>query len=239
MSEKKEENSEQETDVVKNLKTVISAIDSAKTNNQNVRLVAVSKKKPNEAIQKCYDVGHRHFGENYVQELVDKAEKLPNDIHWHFIGHLQTNKCKALAKIKNLWTIETIDSSKLAEAMNKALEGEDRKEPLSVFVQVNTSKEESKSGCTPEECTEIVSFIKSNCSLLKFVGLMTIGSPSGDPNNDFQSLVKCKERVCEQFNISEKDVELSMGMSSDFEAAIRAGSTNIRIGSTIFGHREQ
>lgn len=106
------------------------------------RLVAVSKTKPASLIRACYERGHRHFGENYVQEIVDKAPQLPDDIKWHFIGHLQSNKCKTLARVNNLYMVETVDSVKLAKALDKAFAN--RQDALLVMAQVNTSGEECK-----------------------------------------------------------------------------------------------
>ena len=112
--------------------------------NKQPRIVAVSKKKPAENIQELYDYGHRDFGENYVQELMDKAEILPKDIRWHLIGHLQSGKCnQLLRKIPNLWVMESVDSIKLAEKLNSACSLAERKDPLNVFVEVHTSGEES------------------------------------------------------------------------------------------------
>ena len=112
--------------------------------NKQPRIVAVSKKKPAENIQELYDYGHRDVGENYVQELMDKAEILPKDIKWHLIGHLQSGKCnQLLRKIPNLWVIESVDSIKLAEKLNSACSLAERKDPLNVFVEVHTSGEES------------------------------------------------------------------------------------------------
>lgn len=110
---------------------------------KQVRLVAVSKTKPIELIEACYKAGHRNFGENYVQELCEKAAKLPQDIQWHFIGHLQSNKTKQIASVPNLFMVETVDREKIATALEKEIVKSGRKIPLNVMVQVNTSGEES------------------------------------------------------------------------------------------------
>eukprot|EP00298_Acanthocystis_sp_HF-20_P012060 c19705_g1_i2.p1 GENE.c19705_g1_i2~~c19705_g1_i2.p1 ORF type:complete len:296 (+),score=96.18 c19705_g1_i2:25-888(+) len=208
--------------------------------NPNVRLVAVSKFQPNESILECYSDKQLHFGENYVQELSSKAPVLPLDIKWHFIGNLQSNKCKVLAKIPNLWIIESIDSIKIADALNQACKTHRGKDlgPLNVFVQVHTSSEESKSGCQPSECVSVVDHIRKNCEQLKFCGLMTIGELGGNGENDFKKLNSCKNDVSKSLQISESDIELSMGMSADYETAIKYGSTNVRLGTTIFGPRK-
>ncbi|KAI7835585.1 hypothetical protein COHA_010507 [Chlorella ohadii] len=203
------------------------------------RLVAVSKTKPVEAVQEAYDAGHRAFGENYVQELVEKAPQLPADISWHFIGHLQSNKVKALLEaVPNLSLLETVDSEKLANKLDSTVAALGRP-PLAVFVQVNTSGEESKYGVEPQDCVALARHIQQGCSNLRLAGLMTIGMPdySSRPEN-FQCLSDCRKAVCEALGLAEADVELSMGMSGDFEQAVEMGSTNVRVGSTIFGARE-
>eukprot|EP00250_Pteridium_aquilinum_P025190 c30308_g1_i1 orf=56-838(+) len=204
-----------------------------------VRVVAVSKTKPSSMIRELYDASHRHFGENYVQELLDKAPELPDDIQWHFIGHLQSNKAKALlAGVPNLFMIEGVDNAKVANNLDKAVAGLQRP-PLKVLVQVNTSGEESKYGVEPSDCVELAKHVKFQCPNLKFSGLMTIGMPdySSRPEN-FTTLVDCRACVSKELEIPENELELSMGMSGDFEQAIEMGSTNVRIGSTIFGPRD-
>lgn len=180
--------------------------------SQKARLVAVSKYKPAQDVMYAYEAGQRHFGENYVQELVEKSKQvgksrparrereifhsidlktqaqLPRDIQWHFIGHLQTNKCKTVAAIPNLYVVETIDSIKKADALDKAASAL-RSEPLRVFVQVNTSREEAKSGVAPEQCLNVCKHIVHHCPHLVLSGLMTIGMFGRDPdleNPDFK-----------------------------------------------------
>ncbi|KAH6572631.1 hypothetical protein BASA60_006517 [Batrachochytrium salamandrivorans] len=203
--------------------------------SNEIRLVSVSKTKPVSDIAAAYDLGLRHFGEN-VQELVEKAAVLPSDIHWHFIGSIQTNKCKVLAGISNLWAVESIDSIKKADAMNKACY--ERANALPVFLQVNTSGEESKSGLQESQCLEAAKHILDMCDKLKLMGLMCIGAPQNvkdGHNPDFDMLVRCKLEI--ESNLGLSGLELSMGMSDDFESAISNGSTNVRIGSGIFGSR--
>ncbi|KAK9373442.1 uncharacterized protein V1513DRAFT_426612 [Lipomyces chichibuensis] len=206
------------------------------------RLVAVSKLKPASDIQALYaSAGHRHFGENYVQELVDKAVQLPSDIQWHFIGSLQSNKCATLASIPNLFAVETVDAVKKARKLNDARS--EQWEKLNVFIQVNTSGEESKSGVAPgKETVEVARYIVNDCPRLKLLGLMTIGSIArshaaavGEQNEDFTVLLDTKQLVESELGVD--SLELSMGMSQDFEDAIKQGSTNVRIGSVIFGAR--
>jgi len=237
-----------ESDVVANLahvKEIISRSLSQLGKKQDVRLVAVSKTKPSSLIQACYNTGHRDFGENYVQEIVDKAPQLPNDIRWHFIGHLQSNKVKTLLAIPNLEFVETVDSEKLAKTLDKVA-GEMRQNPLNVFVQINTSGEENKSGVSLGDCTSLLNFILSHCKHLRFRGLMTIGDIGASlqahhttEQPDFKRLVECLRQVERDIpTLSDTQKELSMGMSHDYEKAIEMGSTNVRVGSIIFGARQ-
>ncbi|KAK9319567.1 hypothetical protein V1517DRAFT_310611 [Lipomyces orientalis] len=206
------------------------------------RLVAVSKLKPASDVLALYAAaGQRHFGENYVQELVDKAVRLPSDIQWHFIGSLQSNKCAMLASIPNLFAVETVDAVKKARKLNDARS--DEWDKLNVFIQVNTSGEQSKSGVAPGiEAVEVARYIVGQCPRLNLLGLMTIGSiarsraaADGDQNRDFAALVETKRLV--EAEVGVDGLELSMGMSDDFEDAIKQGSTNVRVGSNIFGAR--
>ncbi|CAM8881477.1 unnamed protein product [Rhodiola kirilowii] len=206
--------------------------------HDQVRVVAVSKTKPPSLIREAYDSGHRCFGENYVQEFIDKVPQLPEDIEWHFIGHLQTNKVKSLlAAVPNLFMVEGVDNQKLANHLDRAVSTSGRN-PLKVLVQVNTSGEASKHGVEPSSCVELAKHIRLACPHLEFSGLMTIGMKdyTSTPEN-FQTLLNCRTEVCKALQISENRCELSMGMSGDFEMAIEMGSTNVRIGSTIFGPR--
>ncbi|KAJ1905244.1 hypothetical protein IWQ60_012321, partial [Tieghemiomyces parasiticus] len=199
------------------------------------RLVAVSKTKPVDSIQAAYDIGQRHFGENYLQELVEKSRQLPQDIRWHYIGQLQTNKCKALAEVPNLWAIETIDSVKRARALNTACQH--RSAPLNIFVQVNTSQEENKGGIPVTEAKTLCRYVLDECPQLHLLGLMTIGSVehSGQiPNPDFQLMAKLQADLSRTLG---RDLELSMGMSHDYQHALEMGATNVRVGSSIFGAR--
>ncbi|KAI3419278.1 Pyridoxal phosphate homeostasis protein (PLP homeostasis protein) [Psidium guajava] len=207
--------------------------------SDSVRVVAVSKTKPVAVIRQLYDAGHRCFGENYVQEIVDKAPQLPEDIQWHFIGNLQSNKVKPLLTgVPNLAVLESVDDEKIANRLNSFVASAG-KNPLKVFIQVNTSGEESKSGVEPSGCVELAKHLSQNCSNLEFCGLMTIGNLdyTSTPEN-FKTLANCRSEVCKALEIPEEKCELSMGMSGDFEQAIEMGSTNVRIGSIIFGPRE-
>ncbi|CAL6039593.1 Alanine_racemase [Hexamita inflata] len=188
-------------------------------------LIAVSKTKPNEAVQEAYDAGQRIFGENYVQELCDKVPALPRDIEWHFIGHLQSNKSNMIAKLANdnyKIVVQTLDSAKLADKLNSQL-----KVKLDVMVEVHTSTESSKSGCSPSEVLALVDHIKSLPNL-NFVGLMTIGDPN-DPRSCFKQMKDLQAQT---------KGSLSMGMSGDYKEAVEFGTNFVRIGTAIFGHRE-
>ncbi|KAL3820740.1 hypothetical protein ACJIZ3_006645 [Penstemon smallii] len=221
------------------LQRVTKAAERSGRASDRIRVVAVSKTKPVPLLRQVYDAGHRCFGENYVQELIDKAPQLPEDIEWHFIGNLQSNKVKPLLTgVPNLAMVETVDDEKIANHLNR-VSGNIGRKPLKVLIQVNTSGEESKFGVEPSGCVELAKYVSSNCPNLEFCGLMTIGMPdyTSTPEN-FKTLAKCRSEVCKELGIAEEQFELSMGMSGDFELAIEMGSTNVRIGSTIFGARE-
>ncbi|OWB58771.1 hypothetical protein B5S28_g4848 [[Candida] boidinii] len=227
---------ERAEELISNANTISESVKSL--SNGEARLVCVSKLKPASDIQALYDVGYRHFGENYVQELIEKSQVLPKDIQWHFIGGLQTNKCKELAKhIDNLYAVETIDTEKKAKKLNDVRATED-KPIVNIYIQVNTSGEEQKSGVNPEDVENLCKIIINECPKLNLEGLMTIGSIyqsfSSDENQDFKKLVELKSKLDEIFKLN---LKLSMGMSSDFAEAIRQGSTSVRVGSNIFGSR--
>ncbi|KAM3726448.1 Pyridoxal phosphate homeostasis protein [Dirofilaria immitis] len=236
--------------LIDNLRFILQRIENASKKaeqspywrGQKPSLIAVSKTKSPLLIQRCYDAGQEKFGENYIQELVDKAEalksKCPN-IQWHFIGTVQSNKIAKLAKIDNLSCVETICSKKHSSILESAIAKHNR--TLKVLVQVNTSKEKQKGGIASEMAVELAEFIRTHCPSLKFSGFMTIGSFAHNgmetSNNDFKELFEIRRTFCEFTKESEKDLELSMGMSNDFEAAIMLGSTSVRVGSAIFGPR--
>ncbi|GAB2231600.1 hypothetical protein Drorol1_Dr00010609 [Drosera rotundifolia] len=215
------------------------AADRSGRNPDQVKVVAVSKTKPVAVVRQVYDAGHRIFGENYVQELIEKAPQLPDDIEWHFIGNLQSNKVKPLLSgVPNLAMVESVDDEKIANHLDRVAGTLGRK-PLKVLVQVNTSGEISKSGVEPSGCVTLAKHVTTSCPNLEFSGLMTIRmlDYTSTPEN-FKSLVNCRADVCKALGISEEQCELSMGMSADFEQAIELGSTIVRVGTTIFGARE-
>lgn len=232
-------------DLQQNLAGVVTRIQQSESlmgvPQGSVRLVAVSKTKPASYIKALYDAGHRHFGENYFQELVEKSAELPSDICWHFIGHLQSQKAKQICvKVPNLYVLETVDSVKLADKLNNAransTEAADEVAPLRIYVQINTSGEESKSGIPfDSDLQPLFEHIKENCPLLHIVGLMTIGETGN--SECFHRLVECRLAAAAILNVEADALDLSMGMSGDFEEAILAGSTSVRVGSTLFGPR--
>ena len=242
--------------VCNNLEKVLTKIESSYLKYKNLnshlltrppRLVAVSKTKPIGLILEAYRAGQRSFGENYVQELYEKATNpllLQNcrGIQWHFIGHLQRKNAKLLCQVPKLFLCESVDSEKLADTLNSQCVkcGVDI---LRVMVQVNTSREDNKFGCDPSCCPALVNHIITNCPKLSFTGLMTIGKFGYDAdtmgvNPDFLELSKCRDVVCRDLRIEIETVELSMGMSSDYEHAIELGSNNVRVGTAIFGSRD-
>ncbi|RMZ75541.1 hypothetical protein DV738_g5406, partial [Chaetothyriales sp. CBS 135597] len=205
-----------------------------------------------------------HFGENYAQELIEKSRVLPRSIKWHMIGGLQSNKCRDLARqVSNLWAVESVDSVKKAGLLEKGRaervlppppspegEGGDKNEheneKLRIFVQVNTSGEASKAGVAPdgEELVQLCRYVREQCPHLQLQGLMTIGAIArshaageGAGNEDFECLKQARERVVRELGLQPEELELSMGMSEDFEAAIVQGSDEVRVGTTIFGTR--
>lgn len=197
---------------------------------KQVILVAVSKLKPPSDIRQLYELGHRDFGENYVQELVDKKERLPADINWHFIGHLQSNKVKYIAPFINL--IHSVDTGSLLREINKQAKKNDR--IIDVLLQLYIATEESKFGLSEEELTEIV----SNRNLypnVRIRGIMAMASFSPDENLLREEFSKVKEAFEKH-----KDIGwtiLSTGMTNDYKLAIEEGSNMVRIGSLIFGNR--
>jgi pyridoxal phosphate enzyme (YggS family) len=214
---------------------VVENIQKFKKNiPENVTLVAVSKTKPMPMILEAYEIGHRVFGENKVQDLVDKYEALPKDIEWHMIGHLQTNKAKYIAPFVSL--IHGVDSSKLLIEINQRAKKSDRIHP--VLLQLHIADEESKFGLSYEEANELLALSKteelSHITIKGFMGMST--------NTEDQSQVEKEFKGLNDFYKSKKleypEIEiLSMGMSGDYELAIANGSNMVRIGSTLFGAR--
>ncbi|KAI1269720.1 hypothetical protein F5Y18DRAFT_371281 [Xylariaceae sp. FL1019] len=235
----------------------VSGRVAAAAKSRNVRLVAVSKLKPANdilALAKPQQAGFEpqlHFGENYAQELMQKAELLPRDIKWHFIGGLQSGHCKKLAAIPNLFCVSSVDTLKKAQLLDKhrgellASFTSSAPEKLNIHVQVNTSGEDSKSGCAPGSETVELCRAVEEAQNLHLLGLMTIGAiarsvattPENE-NEDFVALREQRDLVAKELGLDDdRKLELSMGMSEDFEGAITMGSDEVRVGSTIFGTR--
>lgn len=205
---------------------------------EDVELVAVTKTKPDELILEAYESGHRDFGENKVQELTAKFERLPKDIKWHLIGHLQRNKVKYIASFVHL--IHAVDSLKLLKEINKQAEKHDR--VISCLLQIKIAKEDSKFGMTAEEAGHIiVSESLSELSNIKIAGLMGMATFTSDEKvvrSEFEYLRSTFKKL-QPYNSTNVDLKiLSMGMSGDYEIAIECGSNMIRVGSKIFGERQ-
>jgi pyridoxal phosphate enzyme (YggS family) len=205
---------------------------------EGVTLVAVSKTKPNTDIEKLYNVGQRIFGENKVQELVDKQEALPKDIQWHLIGHLQTNKVKYIAPFVSL--IHSIDSFKLLKEVNKQGEKNDR--VIDCLLQFHIAEEDSKFGLSMDDANEILSskeFVEMrNVSIVGVMGMATFTDNKLQVSNEFRNLESYFNVLkSHYFKFNDGFKEISMGMSGDYKLAIEEGSTMVRVGSSIFGSR--
>jgi pyridoxal phosphate enzyme (YggS family) len=203
---------------------------------KNVRLVAVSKVQPAAAIEQLYALGQRDFGENYVQELVEKYEALPKDINWHFIGHLQSNKVKYIAPFVHL--IHGIDSLKLLEEVNKQAKKNNR--VIDCLLQVHIAQEETKFGLNAEELQVVIDALQAGLAHVRVKGLMGMSSFSDDLDKVRNEMRRLKELYDQYKDISQPNLQfttLSMGMSGDYEIAIQEGSNMVRIGSLLFGAR--
>ena len=196
-----------------------------------ITLVAVSKTKPIEEILELYDLGHRDFGENYVQELVEKAERLPRDIRWHFIGHLQTNKVKLIVPF--VYLIHGVDSIKLLKEIDK--EGAKQSRVIHCLLQVHIAQEETKFGFDENELSGIP---VSQFANVKIIGLMGMASLTDDMNKVRMEFTHLKT-LFKKLQASNPQLQiLSTGMSSDYKIAIEEGSNMVRIGSLLFGERD-
>ena len=203
----------------------------------HTKLVAVSKTHPIEKITEAYEAGQRIFGENKVQEMIAKYEALPKDIQWHMIGHLQTNKVKFIAPFVSL--IHSVDSEKLLSEINK--QAEKAKRNISCLLQVHIAEEETKFGFDDHELLEFVQKKLASYSHVKIEGLMgmaTFTENQDQIRREFKHLKKLFETT-NALNLpaNSEMKELSMGMSADYKIAMEEGSTMVRIGSALFGHR--
>ncbi|MEC8444293.1 MAG: YggS family pyridoxal phosphate-dependent enzyme [Pseudomonadota bacterium] len=224
--------------VAENYRSVCARLDDAALRHHResgaVKLLAVSKTKPAESVRTCYDLGQRAFGENYLQDALDKIHALQDlpDIEWHFIGPLQSNKTRAVAE--HFQWLETLEREKIARRLNE--QRPDHLPPLNVLIQVNISGEAQKSGL---DVNDVMSFAQTLASLprLKVRGLMCIPEATDDAERlsaQFTQMHQLWQRLQQQYPQADT---LSMGMSSDLELAIACGSTEVRIGTDIFGAR--
>ena len=213
--------------IQKNLKKIKKEV------GDNVLVVAVSKTKSIDCIKKAYETGHRDFGENKIQEMTSKFNDLPKDINWHMIGHIQTNKVKYLAPYVSL--IHSLDSLKLAKEINKQAIKNNR--IIECLIQYRISNEETKFGLNENEVMDIIK-LQDNFSGLRITGLMGMASFVDDQNvidKEFKKLKTLFDRI----KLSNKNFKIiSMGMTLDYNLAIKNGSNMIRIGSKIFGERD-
>ncbi len=214
---------------------ILSSAEKSSRELSEIKLIAVSKTHPISLIMQCYSAGVRDFGENKAIELRDKSELLKNDITWHFIGHLQTNKVKYI--IKNSEYIHSVESLKLAEEINKRAKFYNKVQQ--VFVEMNTSNEASKFGLRSyDELYDLIAKFE-NLEHVKVIGLMTM-APFTDneevARKSFSRLREFRDRISNHFN---SVTELSMGMTNDYAIAIEEGATMLRIGTAIFDKRDQ
>lgn len=217
-------------------KNIENSCQKAKRSTEEVTLIAVSKTKPVEMLQEAYDAGARVFGENKVQEIMDKYDKLPSDIKWHMIGHLQRNKVKYI--IDKVAMIHSVDSLRLAQTIENEAAKKDLCMPI--LIEVNVAEEESKFGLTVEE---VIPFLEEISAYphIQVQGLMTIAPFVEDPeeNRDvFRKLKKLSVDIAAK-NINNITMSvLSMGMTNDYQVAVEEGSTMVRVGTGIFGERD-
>lgn len=216
-------------------------------NRAEPTLVAVSKTMPKHILKSAYERGQLHFGENFLDELVQKSSELPQDILWHFLGALplSLDKAKSLVSIPNLDLVESANSMEMVDLLQEACSAVDRKEPVKILIQVNTSGDDTRAGVSAGESTlELIKHVMENCPQLQFAGLMTIGAlgvkTDSPPTSEecFDVMTQCKADVMKSGIAGmpeEIDFVMSMGMSGDWRDAVSAGASNIRLGSTIFG----
>lgn len=203
------------------------------------KLIAVSKTYAAETIREAYDEGQRDFGENKVQEIVSKKDLLPEDIRWHLIGHLQSNKVKYIAPFIHL--IQSVDSLKLLREINK--EGRKNNRMINCLLQIHIAEEESKFGMSFEECEQLLSSAElanlENIQVLGLMGMATFTENCDQVKKEFRKLnVFFKNLKTKPLSKNVSLKELSMGMSGDYKIALEEGSTMVRVGSAIFGQRE-
>ena len=215
-----------------NYTSTLESIKSSSEKSPNKKvpiLIAVSKKRSVESIQVIYNLGQRIFGENYPQELLTKSESLPKDIEWHLIGHLQTNKVKKLLEqIPNI-VIESVDR---VDVVKKISQYADVKNRTKVYLEINISGEESKTGCPIKDIYNVIDEIMKNKDKIEFVGIMSLGK-IGD-KKEFEKMVEIKNEICEKYSLDKNKFIASFGTSQDFNEAILSGTDEVRIGHQIF-----
>jgi len=213
-------------DIVKNFKSI------KKTITDNVQIIAVSKTKSKDEILKIYNIGHKNFGENKIQELKEKYNQLPKDIKWHMIGHVQRNKVKYIAPFIEL--IHSVDSIKLMQEINK--QGEKNKRIIKCLLQIKIANEENKFGLIKDEVENLIS-LSNNLNYIKIIGLMGMATYTNNHkiiDREFKEIYN----LFKILKISHKQLSiLSIGMSNDYLIAVNNGSNMVRIGSQIFGER--
>lgn len=212
---------------------------SRELNSSGCKLIAVSKTHPPEVVKEAYDAGQKDFGENKVQELLSKKEYLPEDIKWHLIGHLQSNKVKYIAPFIHL--IHSIDSLKLLKEVNKEALKNNR--IIDCLIQIHVAEEESKFGMNFQECEQILSSPDverlQNVRIKGLMGMATFTDDCDQVRSEFRSLRQLFEGLKQKTYPSNIALEeLSMGMSGDYQIAAEEGSTLVRVGSLIFGERD-
>ena len=225
--------------IKENIRYVEQVIDKAceesRRNREEVSLIAVSKTKPVEMLQEAYDTGCRDFGENKVQELIDKYEVMPKDIRWHMIGHLQRNKVKYI--VDKVYLIHSVDSLRLAEEISK--EAVKKNVTVDILIEVNAAGEETKFGTSVEEAKQLVRDA-AKLPNVHIKGLMTIApivEKAEENRQFFQQLKKLSVDIAAE-NIDNVSMEvLSMGMTGDYSVAVSEGATLVRVGTGIFGER--
>ena len=212
------------------------ACEQAGRSQEEVTLLAVSKTKPVDMLMDVYHAGARDFGENKVQELVDKIPQLPSDIRWHLIGHLQRNKVKYI--VDKVYLIHSVDSLRLAEEISR--EAVKKQVEVNILIEVNVAQEESKYGLKPEEVLPFIEEI-ADFSHIQIKGLMTIAPYVENPEDNrpyFKGIRQLSVDI-KQENIDNVDMDvLSMGMTGDYMVAIEEGATLVRVGTGIFGERQ-
>lgn len=220
---------------IKVLGQVNSACENVNRDSSDVTLIAVSKTKPIEMLREVYNAGARDFGENKVQEIMDKFDKLPNDIRWHMIGHLQTNKVKYIAD--KVYMIHSVESEKLAKEISKQAVKVGRTIPI--LIEVNVAEEDSKFGIKLEECEDFIRAIH-DLPGITVKGLMTIAPfvENAEENREYFRALKQLSVDITKKNIDNVSMDfLSMGMTGDYIVAIEEGANYVRVGTGIFGER--